>query len=401
MKFKVLNRAISIGWSTVNTLSGAVFSVLLSVAVIRLCSKELWGSMVEVLLWFGLVSHLLYFGNNNLLLKEFSLMPQKISANWGKSLQARFWLYLLLCLILLFIPIGLKLKFFLFVYLSANFLYRSYDVVILFKRQFTTSVLLETLGFFMISGYILLQRNSMTINSLVAAYTVAEVCKATAIFFVFSNEIKIPALKFNIAYFPLAIPFFLLEFTGLFQSKTDLICVTYFFSKEKIAQYQVYINFLLVVQSAAGFILLPFAKNIYRMRSETIKKISARLFLSGIVLAIVSIFFVNLFISLFYRFTIPFAALIAGVFFIIPIFYYITVIYQLIKSGKQNSVVIVNIAGIVIAFIFNIILIPNSSNGINGAISAIAITQWIVLCIYFVVQKKLLLSLHRVTKYKP
>jgi hypothetical protein len=154
MKFKLAKRALTIGWSTINILSGAVFSVLLSVLVIRSCSKELWGSMVEVLLWFGLASHLLNFGNENLLLREFSLMPKDISANWGKSLQARSLLYLMACIVLFFLPIEIGLKLLLLIYLSANFLYRSYDVVIRYKLQFPISVFLETIGFLFIAVFI-------------------------------------------------------------------------------------------------------------------------------------------------------------------------------------------------------------------------------------------------------
>lgn len=395
MRFKLVNRVLAIGWSTVNTLSGAIFSMLLSVEVIRLCSKELWGSMVEILLWFGLASHMLYFGNRNLLLKEFSLMPQSISEHWGKSLQARFWLYLLACLLLFFIPLEFKLKLLLFTFLSANFLYKSYDVVILFKRQFIVSVLLEAVGFSLIAFYILLQRKDMTLNRLVMAFTIAEIGKTLSVYFFYINEIKLPVFKFNISYFSIALPFFLFEFTGLLLSKTDLICVTYFLSKEKIAQYQVYVNFLLLVQSAAGFILLPFAKNIYRMKSGSAKKLSYKFFGLGVLLAIVAIPLVNFFIVWFYHFTIPFLSLVAGAFFIPPIFYYSITIYQLIKSGRQNSIVLLNIIAIISGFILNIILIPRSSDGISGAIFAIAITQWMLLLIYFTIQKKMVFSLSK------
>lgn len=387
MKFKLAKRIITIGWSTANTISGAVFSVLLSVEVIRLCSRELWGSTVEVLLWFGVASHLINFGNENLLLREFSLMPKSISENWGKSLQARTLLFLLVSLVLFCLPLELRLKLLLFVFLAANFLYRSYDVVILFKRQFIVSVILETAGFVMIASYVLIDRKNMSLNRLVAAFAAAELCKTAIIFFLFNREFKMPSAKFYAAYFSLAFPFFLLEFTGLLQSKTDLICVTSLLSKDKIAQYQVYINFLLLVQSAAGFILAPFIRNIYRMKKKSIEKLSLRYFGFGIVIAFSSIFFVNFFLIWFYHFSIPRFTLIMGAFFIIPIFFYTVVIYHLIKLNKQKSVVVINTVGVMVSMVLNLILIPLSKDGISGAILAIAITQWVLLFIYGVIQR--------------
>ncbi len=389
MKFKMAKRVITIGWSTANTMLGAVFSVLLSVEVIRLCSKELWGNMVEVLLWFGLASHLLNFANDSFLLREFSLMPKSISENWAKSLQSRALLFPFVSLVLFCLPIELQLKFLLFAFLAANFLYRSYDVVILFKRQFTVPVILETAGFIFIASYILLDRKNTSLNRLVSAFTAAELCKAIIIFFLFNKEFKMLSVKFNTTYFSLAFPFFLLEITGLLQSKTDLICVTSLLSKDKIAQYQVYINFLLLVQSAAGFVIAPFIRNIYRMKKKSIEKLSWRYFGFGIMLAFGSVFFVNFFLTYFYHFSIPLCTLITGAFFIIPIFYYTIVIYNLFKLNKQKSVVILNIVGIGISAILNLILIPLSKDGISGAILAIAITQWVLLLIYCVIQKKL------------
>jgi len=390
MRFKLLNRAVVIGWSTINTLSGAVFSVLLSIEVIRLCSKELWGSMVEVLLWFGIASHILNFGNSNLLSREFSLMPQDISFNWGKSLQARFWLYVCLGGLLVFLPLDIKMKCLLFVYLSANFLYRSYDVIILFRRQFSIAVTLETGGFLIISSYVYITSNNLTLLGLVSVYSMAEVCKAVIIYLLFLPEIKIPSLSFNMHYLIIAFPFFLLEFTGLLQSKADLMCVTYFLSKDKIAQFQVYINFLLLVQSVAGFALAPFVKNIYRMGSSTVKKLALNFLRFGAMLAFVSIFFINFFTRYFYHFSMSPLILCMGVFFIIPVFYYVPVIYPLIKHGKQNLVVLLNVIAALIAAILNIILIPISPDGISGAIAASAITQWILLFSYIVIQKKLI-----------
>lgn len=204
-----------------------------------------------------------------------------------------------------------------------------------------------------------------------------------AIYLLFTKEFKLSFTGFEYAYFILAFPFFLMEFTGLLQSKADLICVTFFLSKERIAQYQVYINFLLLLQSSAGFILAPYLKNIYRLKKDSIRKLSVKLLSFGIALAAISTYFISVFIRYFYHFSIPTVTLLLGAFFIIPIFYYITIVYQLLKINRQKIVLFINIAGTIISFILNIILIPHSSDGISGAILAITITQWLLLLMYW------------------
>jgi len=65
------------------------------------------------------------------------------------------------------------------------------------------------------------------------------------------------------------------------------------------------------------------------------------------------------------------------------------VIYHLLKLNKQKSVVIINIVGVIVSMILNLILIPLSKDGISGAILAITITQWVLLFIYAGIQFKL------------
>ena len=228
----------------------------------------------------------------------------------------------------------------------------------------------------------------ITLNRLVFAFACAEAIKALGMYIIFSKEFPIKKLQFHKEYFVSALPFFLLGFTGLFQSKVDLICVTFFLPKEQIAQYQIYINFLLLIQATTSFILSPFAKNIYRLKRDSIMKIALRLFMIGIICAGIAIPAVDIIVKTFYHFTLPKIALISGGLFVIPIFYYSPIIYYMLKLNGQRKIVIINCFGIVIAFLFNMVLIPLSTNGISGAMDAIAITQWILLIICLITGRK-------------
>jgi O-antigen/teichoic acid export membrane protein len=343
--------------------------------------------MVEIMLWMGLASHLLYWGNKDFLLREFSLEPMHAHKHWEKSMHGRVWLFFVVLVIPLLLPIDFKLKLLLPVLLGARFLYESYDVIILYKKKFITSILFESVGFIVIAGYVLFFRDEATLNRLVAAYTGAEIIKAAGMYIIFHKEFPLKKIGFHSAYYSAALPFFLLGFTGLIQSKVDLMCVTFFLPKDQIAQYQVYVNFLLLVQASSDFLLAPFVKNLYRLKRTSIMKLSARLLVVGIMTAAIAIPTINVIIQVFYHFTLPTMALLTGGLFVIPIFYYSPITYYLLRLREQRSVLIINIIGAVIAFVLNMVLIPTSKNGISGAMDAIAITQWLLLVMSLVINR--------------
>jgi O-antigen/teichoic acid export membrane protein len=343
--------------------------------------------MVEVLLWIGIAAHILYWGNKDFLLREFSLEPMNLHQHWHKNMHARIWMFSLAFIIPFFLPITLKLKLLLLVFLAARFLYQSYDVIILFKKRFATSILFESIAFLIIALWVWYNSTTITLNRLVAVYTLSEIIKALGMYLVFRKEFPLRRIGFHWEYFRNALPFFLLGFTGLFQSKVDLICVTIFLSKTQIAQYQVYMGFLLLVQSSSSFILAPFAKNIYRLKKDSIMRIAFRLLIIGIITSAIAIPMVNYIIIKLYHFSLPMAALLSGGLFVIPVFYYSPIIYYLLKLNSQRKILLINIVGITLAFTLNMILIPTSTNGISGATDAIAITQWVLLIICVITGK--------------
>lgn len=379
MRYKLLKRLSVVSLNTAYNLCTSAFSAILSLLVIRLCSQELWGSMVEILLWLGIAAHFLYWGNKDFLLREFSMQPMNIHIHWHNNMRARMWFFLVSLVIPFLLPIDIKLKLLLPLFLGARFLYQSYDVIILYKRKFIVSIIFELIAFSIIAAYVCIYNGAISLNRLVAAFTIAEMVKACGMYLLFSKEFPIQNIRFHKEYFAAALPFFLLGFTGLFQSKVDLMCVTFFLPKSQIAQYQVYMGFLLIVQASSSFILAPFTKSIYRLNKDSIMRIALRLFVIGIITAAIAIPAIDFAVKTFYHFSLPKVALLSGGFFVIPIFYYSPVIYYLLKLNGQRSVVTINIIGIVVAFILNMIFIPLSTNGISGATDAIAITQWLLL----------------------
>ena len=78
-----------------------VFSYL----IIKYHSIELWGSFTQIAIWVYLILVFLSFGNNDYLLKKFSLNPSNIFQSWFTHLFSRVILLLPCIIILIFSPL--------------------------------------------------------------------------------------------------------------------------------------------------------------------------------------------------------------------------------------------------------------------------------------------------------
>ncbi len=380
MKNKFLKRLSFIGLNTISNLIVSATGMIISLIIIRLFSNELWGEAVYIFLWVNIAAHFASWGSRDFLLRAFSAAPSKSAKTWASVFTARA----LLIFPFLFLPFFLKLNFAgsiaLSILILARFVYQSYDVIILYQRKFTLTVFIELLALVIVVSGTLLLREKIEINTLVICFTFAETIKAIIVAAWYRKEYKvynltIPEKDFYIS----AFPFFVLGFSGLLQSKADLLLVSFFLNKAILSQYQVAMNCFLIVQSGSAFILSPFIKNLYRMDFNRIKKISVRLFWAGagiLFLALPCIFFGLTWI---YKFEVSFYSILLGGAFVLPIYIYLPYIYFLYKIKKQNIIVAVNVSSIGICVLFSAIFIPLFGPHYNGALLSIALTQWLIL----------------------
>jgi hypothetical protein len=186
--------------------------------------------------------------------------------------------------------------------------------------------------------------------------------------------------KIDFAYFRLALPFFLLGLSGMLASRIDLYTLSALAPKSDVAAYQVVINLLLYIQAGANFILIPFVKTIYRLDEATIRKMAIRLFLAGCVIIPPALILLRWLIGVVYDLTYADAFWLMGGLFVLPIFGYLPIIHRLYGQNAQNFVLWVNIAGAIGNGVLNLMLIPPL--GILGALTASAISQWVMLVAY-------------------
>ncbi|MGD9489655.1 MAG: polysaccharide biosynthesis C-terminal domain-containing protein [Calditrichaceae bacterium] len=384
-------RLIPVLGNSLYTLITPVLSVFISLLIVRFESVELWGGFVAVLIVMNLVNHILYWGNKEFVLRDISNHPQSISEIWQENIQSRMILFGIAVFLLFFIPVHVIQKWVIVFWMAGAMICQSFEALIVYKRKFVPAFAAEASVTLLLAGGIMLFSDRLTLNLICVLFMGSIILKGMILIFIFAKDIfERFSLRFRIRIFTAAFPFFALGLTGMLQSKMDLYCVTWFLPEKDAGAYQIFINLLIYIQIVANVIIQPFIKNIYRMGNAVLNKLSLQLVLAGTGITLAGIPVIFAVIHWIYQVEIPIMALFWGGIYAIPVYYYITRIYLLFKTGRQNQVVYVNIGGIISNLTLNLIFIPLF--GITGAIAAAAMTQWLMLISYLLIEKWQLLK---------
>ncbi|NIP28826.1 MAG: hypothetical protein GWO38_34725, partial [Phycisphaerae bacterium] len=136
----------------------------------------------------------------------------------------------------------------------------------------------------------------------------------------------------------------------------------------------------------SAFILIPFVKSIYRLGYRSIQKMSIRLFGLGLLMLAPALWLIHLMLTYIYQFTLSPYFLLVGGLFVLPIYFYLPIIYALYKTDRETVVLKINIIGTALNFGLNLLLLPRV--GMIGAVIASAISQWAMLVVYLVQNKE-------------
>ena len=383
--------------NSISNLITPIISVLFSYIVIRNYSTELWGGFVFYLIIVNLSAHILSWGNKEYLLREFSRNASDRAEEWVKSFTSRIIFIPIVFIPYYFISGTFRVSLMMFVLTLFLFIYQSFDVFITYERKFLLTVYAELISFILLVTMIFLKGVSGVENILVL-YIYSFIFKPVFLLVYFRGDFH-KGKNFNIRadfkFFKYAFPFFILGLAGMIQSRFDIYCVSYFLNKELLGKYQVIANFLGVFQSASIFIVAPFVKDIYRLKEESIMKMSKNVFLSGIALLIPFIIIFYIMIFFIYKFDLSIDYYLYSAFYILPVYYYIVPVYMHYKFGKQNRVIFITVIGIITGLISNIFLIPIL--GIKGALISSGFSQILMCGIYYLSVRKINIKVSGVT----
>lgn len=393
---KYRRRAALVAANSFNSLLVPIFSLALSLLVVRLASVELWGAFVDVMIWVQLAAMVVGWGNKEYLLRAFSRQPAQIAALWQGNLVTRLALLppAALGLALLGWP-ALRWQAAL-VWLFSLVIAQSHDASVVYRRRFVAAAAVELAATALTVGAVLVLRAGLGVDALVAAFALAAVVRALALALIFRTDVwaglaahPLPARGryWRPSDLRLAFPFFLLGFTGMLQSRIDLYSVNYFLTPQDVGAYQVFSSFLLYIQALAAYILTPFLKGVFRLGYDAIARVSARLFLFGLLIIGPALLLIYAILTYLYHLPLPVSFYTLGSLYVLPIFYYLPTIYALYKAERQSIVLSVNLCGLAANLALNALLLPRI--GLIGAILAATLVRWGVFGFYLIMGRTL------------
>jgi O-antigen/teichoic acid export membrane protein len=192
--------------------------------------------------------------------------------------------------------------------------------------------------------------------------------------------------SFSTQHLLLSVPYFLPPFIIFLNAKADTFAVALTLPENELGEYYVLISLLYYCHAIAALALVPFLKNIYRIKLKSLAKVKRMFFLYGIAWSAICMTFIVLVIEFVYKihfdaFTYTIAA--GG---LPPFFIYYLIIQEFYRQDNPYPVVVINLAGAVLNFIISLLMIK--SFGFMGGVGSFAIMQWVLLAAFVVSQTK-------------
>lgn len=367
-------------------LLGATVSLL----VVRRASVATWGAFVAWAVPVQLIVHVASWGNKEYLLRALARSPGRLTTAWQSALVSRLVVALPAVVLLALATAATGPAPALVVVLAAwcccQVLAQSYDVLVLYRRAFGMAMAVEVAGFMPPLAVALLLPARLDALTLAAAFAAGAAIRLAAFSAAFRRAIGLaprPRLAGGVdrRYFAAALPFFLLSFSGMLMSRTDLYCVAALLDQAAVGTYQVLTSFLLALQSLGALVLMPWVKALYRLPAAVLWRTTVRLALLGIVVTVPATVVLGWLLAHLYRLEVAPEVLVVGAVGVMAAYPTTALIYLAFRGGRQGSVVRVNLAGAAVNLALNLALLPVL--GMLGAVLGTAVAQLVMLAAHF------------------
>lgn len=351
--------------------------VLISLAVIRTHSTLMWGEFVYYLLFIDFGFSFVSWGSTHYLMREFSLHPERINHDLGKSLASRSLLLVAFIGVLFLMPFPLHVASGLAIWVFARFIYQSFEPLAQNERHFLLSFFTEVVAVIIILIPVL-RSETVNVEMLVILFALSMSFRAAVFAFYYRHRISLSAPGFQ--FFKDAFPFLLLTFSAMIQQRMDLYCVALYLDKQEIAAYQVLTNFLIFCLFASNLLLYPYTKNIFRLPIKSFQKLESQFMKAGVWLSALAIFSVFILIRFVYAFHFSWLIYTMSYFYVLLFYQYILRNYEMRKSSQIISISVYAILTAIVKLILGLMFIPPW--GINGALFSALMAQIVLVILY-------------------
>ncbi len=362
--------------------------LVISLVVIKQYSVVLWGEYVELLLWVNFIALFSYFGNKTFLLKTFSETPAKIYSAWASNFVSRVLLFILSGLLIFAIPLFAEHR--LLVLLWAFFLFynQSFEVLILYQRDFKFNLITELTRNIIITLIIFLFIGEFNLETLLYIIIGGLFIKSVFYTAFYFRNITDATISLDIKSLKRSIPFFIPMVLGTIRTKIDSYYGTIYFTKTDLSQYQIFIGLVTLIQMGASYAINPFLKTFYRISNQTRDRIEKQFYGAGIILGVIFIGIIYLVIEYLYEFHFSKSSYLLAYLFIATLFVHLILINQFYKENKQMQVVVIIGITAAVQIVMGYFVIKTHQT--EGALAIKTLGQWAMIIALLLFRKKIL-----------
>jgi O-antigen/teichoic acid export membrane protein len=347
--------------------------------VVFLDADAVWGAFVGTQIVVGLTVHVLSWGNKDWLLRRASGAPAELGHSWQRALWARARFLPVAALIVIFLGHDRETIAWVLVWIGAAFVAQSMDAPILIARRFKTAIAVEMMAFATVI-MLLVVPSDVGVSAVIRAWAVGALVRAVLLLVALLNKLgPCCRLEAEPGYLISAAPFFLLGLSGMLQSKMDLYMATLILDDGAVGRYQVIINTFIMLQAGAAFLVMPFAKTLYRVNDIVAAAFARSVWLLGLGITAVGTGGAWLLLNRVYHFDLGWSWFVLGAMLVVPIFGYAPRVYRLFGAGRERAVVIISLVGAGINFVISLVLLQIV--GALGALIGSVVAHWVTLAI--------------------
>lgn len=385
---KALHRLKTISLFGVGQAIPMVAQLIISLLIIKYHSKDLWGEYVELLLWVNFLAIFFYFGNKSYLLKAISENPAKLNRIWGASFVTRALLFTILLLFIWWFPLFAPYKIKISLWAFLLFYNQSFEVLVLYQRDFKFNLIAELVRNIFIVAAILFFISALEIADFLIFIVIALAIKALFYTVFYFKNLSNVSLSLDTQSLKNSFPFFIPMLIGTIRTRIDSYYGTIFFSKATLSEYQIFVNFLMLIQMGVMYAINPYLKTLYRISNETRMYIEKKSFSAGLLIGIVLIPLVFIVINYVYHFSFSILSYTLAFLFVITLCVQILLITELYKENKQMQVAGLVFSVAVLQIVLGYYVIPEYQT--EGALAIKTLGQWSIVLLLLGYRKRMM-----------
>ncbi len=385
---KLLTRAKTVSLYGFGQSIPMVAQLIISLLIIKKHSVELWGEYVTLLLWVNFIVIFSYFGNKSYLLKRFSEQPSKIYTTWLSNFSTRFIVLLLIGIFAFFIPLFEPHRTFILGWLFLLFYNQSFEVLILYQKDFKFNFITELIRNSTVLGILLFFSSTLNLNQFL--YIIIGGLAIKAIFYsvFYLKTLQSTKITLDTQSLIASVPFLIPMVLGTLRTKIDSYYGTIYFTKEDLSQYQIFISLIALVQMGAAYMINPFIKIFYRISKNTRTVIEKQFLFLGITIGAIATAIIYVIINYVYEFTFSNTNYILGYLFLATLFIHLLLINEFYKNNKQTLVAIIIGVTALVQITLGYFTIDTYQS--IGALTIKVIGQWMVVLALLLLRKHFL-----------